>query len=435
MKRLILLSLVLTYMLFAFACQTKQEDIFILPKIPKGYVVNKNLYLAEGDGIYVFIENNQFDYETIGAEICKGNAQLIQDQFKERGNPKENLEEYVAIQNILGITEVYLGNYDRAYIYFNNTIDLIKRKNLSDKNKILTVLYNNAGAVTVYLTKIATNDKRLKKAAELSMEPYMGLVIAANQLGRIKTYATEKEYGIMIYRAQEIIKKEAQIKNSPGFVLLLAARYVSVGYILTGQEQKAIEVLDNYIPKISASPEYNLLKAHFLSNKGYCKDLLGDYENAIIDFQNSIALADKTVNDNSRQLAGIYSRLGVSYMNCEDWEAGLLYTEKALPGYKYATPSEKGILYWNAGIVSYQLEEYEQTRDYLLRSYINNQMIIEQMGAGAGQEFGKNARQVLNLIYNSENNNIADFDKWLKKESEKYRAEEYSYHRYPDKLS
>lgn len=296
------------------------------------------------------------------------------------------------------------------------------------------MLYSNAGAVTVDLSKNATNDKRLKKAVELCTEPYMGLVIAANLLGRTKKYSGEEEYGKMIYRAREIIKKEAQIKNSPDYALFFAGKYMSIGYILTGQEQKAIEVLNEYIPKISDAPEYHLLRAVFFSTRGYCKDLLEDYNSAIIDFQSSISSAEKTVNDNSRQLALTYIRLGVCYMNCDEWELGLLYTEKAIPGYKYATPSDKITLYWNAGSSSYILDQNEQAKDYLLRAYINNQMLIEELGVAVSDQFGEEAKRILFEIYYLEKRDIKDFDKWLKKESAKYKAEEYSFHRYPDKL-
>lgn len=433
-KRITVFILIVISTLLVSACQNKQEDTFTLPTIPEGYVVDKSLYLAEGDGIYAFIENELLDYETIIAEICNGNVQSLQEQYRGRGSPKENLEEYAAIQNLLGITEVYMGNYDRAYIYFIDTIKLLNGKNLPNKNKILTVLYNNAGADTINLTKHATNDKRLKKAADLCTEPFMGLVIAVNQIGRAKTHAPEKEFGIMIARAKEIIKKEEEIKISPDFVRFSAVRYMITGYMATGQELKAIEILNEYIPQIYDSPEYYLLKAVFLSYRGYCRDTLEEYESAINDFQSSIALAEKTVDDNSRQLAATYNRLGVSYMNCEDYNAGLDYFKKALPGFKFATPPDKGVVYWNAGNASYQLEQYDQAKIYLLKSYINNQMIIEELGSTAGEEFGRDARQVLLVIYYSEKNDIADFDEWLMKGSEKYKAEEYSYHRYPDKL-
>lgn len=238
----------------------------------------------------------------------------------------------------------------------------------------------------------------------------------------------------MIARAREIIKKEEEIKNSPDYVRLAAIRYMTTGYMATGQERKAIEILNEYIPQIYNSPEYYLLKAVFLSYRGYCKDILEEYEGAINDFHCSIALAEKTVDDNSRQLAATYNRLGVSYMNCENYNTGLVYFKKALPGFRYATPPDKGIVYWNAGNASYQLEQYDQAKMYLLKSYVNNQIIIEELGSGVGEEFGRDAKQVLLVMYYSEKNDIADFDKWLKKEAEKYKAEEYSYHRYPDKL-
>lgn len=113
-------------------------------------------------------------------------------------------------------------------------MDFLNEINIPEKDKLLTVLYNNAGTVTVNLSTNATNDKRLIKAAELCEEPYLGLAIAVNMVGRVKSYATVKEYGVMIARSKEIIEKEKQIKNSPNYVLFSAIKFMSVGCYFTG---------------------------------------------------------------------------------------------------------------------------------------------------------------------------------------------------------
>lgn len=79
--------------------------------------MDQNLYLAEGDGIYALIADNTLDYEKIGADICNGNAQAVNARFEKSGVFKKKPKEYAAIQNILGITEVYLDNYDLAYLH------------------------------------------------------------------------------------------------------------------------------------------------------------------------------------------------------------------------------------------------------------------------------------------------------------------------------
>lgn len=133
-------------------------------------------------------------------------------RLEEISNLEEEPKKYAAIQNVLGITEVYLGNYNRAYEYFINTISFLNEKSLPEKDELLAVLYNNAGTVTINLPKNATNDKRLMKAVELSKEPYLRFVITLNLTGRVKALASVKEYGVMISRSKEIIKREEQVK-------------------------------------------------------------------------------------------------------------------------------------------------------------------------------------------------------------------------------
>jgi len=107
-------------------CQGRQADI------PPEYVVDKSLYLSDGDGIYAFIENEAVNHEIIGTELSNGNAIKIKEQYENRAGTKENPQEYATIQNILGITEIYLGDYERAYEYFNDAITVLHELELTD---------------------------------------------------------------------------------------------------------------------------------------------------------------------------------------------------------------------------------------------------------------------------------------------------------------
>lgn len=401
--------LILAAVLPIAACQNKQENtsakirnpqeneqiVPSIPIIPEGYTVDRKLYLPEGDWIYAFIDYDAIEYEKIGAEICNGNAQLVKKHFEKSDNLKRDTVEYVAVQNILGITEVYLGNYRIAYEYFTDAVDFLNEKNIPEKDKLLTVLYNNAGTVTANLSTNATNDKRLIKAAELCEEPYLGLAIAVNMVGRVKSYATVKEYGVMIARSKEIIEKENQIKNSPNYVLFSAIKFMSVGCYFTGQEEKSIDILNEYIPLVPDSYEYYLTKASLLTYRGQCYDSLKEYENAIKDFKLSIESAMKTVDDNSRQLATTYNQIGLSYMKLGEWETGLNYCLKAVPGLKYANAENKGILYWNLGGAYWQLNQFDNAKEYYLKFYINYQMVIEDLGNAEGSNYGKETEGML----------------------------------------
>lgn len=65
-------------MLFIVGCQNKQVDI------SSDYMVDKSLYLSDGDGIYAFIENEAINHEIIGTELCNGNADQIKEQYEKK---------------------------------------------------------------------------------------------------------------------------------------------------------------------------------------------------------------------------------------------------------------------------------------------------------------------------------------------------------------
>jgi len=398
-----------TWILFIQGCQNKQADI------PPEYVVDKSLYLSDGDGIYAFIENEAVSHEIIGTELSNGNADKIKEQYENKAGTKEDLQVYVAIQNILGITEIYLGDYERAYEYFNDAIAVLDEVELPDKNKLLSVLYNNAGAVTLNLYRNATIDERLEKAAKLCEDPYLRLVISVNQSCRLKEYATEKEWGETILQFKELIQDEKQLEDSPYFTTFLAARYMGTGYMLIGQEERGIEVLDEYIPLIPETANHNMIKSALLGQRGHCYYRLGEYDKSIKDTQEAVLLAERTVDNNSQRLAYEYLRLATGYVGKEEWSTALPYLEKALPGYQKINPSAKGLLYFNIGYVCWELEEYEKAKMYFLKSYVEKKAVIEDVGIAIGEGYDSNVKARLHEIYQSEDYSVS-FTDWLEQE-------------------
>ena len=398
-----------TWILFIQGCQNKQVDI------PPEYVVDKSLYLSDGDGIYAFIENEAVSHEIIGTELSNGNADKIKEQYENKAGTKEDLQVYVAIQNILGITEIYLGDYERAYEYFNDAIAVLDEVELPDKNKVLSVLYNNAGAVTFNLYRLATIDERLEKAAELCEDPYLRLAISVNQSCRLREYATEKEYGEMILQFKKLIEDEKQLEENPYFVTFLAARHMVPGYMLTGQEEKGINVLSEYIPLIPETEKYNLIKSALLGQRGHCYYRLGEYDKSIQDTQEAVFLAERTLDKNSQQLAYEYIRLATGYVGKEEWSTALPYLKKALPGYKQNNASAKGTLYFNIGYVCWELAKYEEAKMYFLKSYVEKKAVIEDVGIAIGEGYDSNVKARLHEIYQSEDSSIS-FTDWLEQE-------------------
>ena len=68
-------------------------------------------------------------YADINSELCKGNAASIKEQYERMEIPESDLIDYAALQNILGITEIYLSDYARAYDHFCDAIQFTERGN------------------------------------------------------------------------------------------------------------------------------------------------------------------------------------------------------------------------------------------------------------------------------------------------------------------
>lgn len=414
----------------------KQDEAghnFPIPDIPDDYTVDKNLYVAQENGIYAFIEGSSFDYADINSELCKGNAASIKEQYERMEIPESDLIDYAALQNILGITEIYLSDYAKAYDHFCDAIQFIERRNLPEKDSVLTVLYNNAGAATIYLSANAPEDRRLLKASGLCRDPYMGLVIAINQAGRIKVYASGQECATMIARANEMLEKEEKINNGTGLVHTLAVKCIAEGYMRMGNMEEALRVLEEAFPEIPDTQEYSLLKAGLLTDKGICKEYLGKRGEALQDFRSAIAIHGKILGSDSRQAANTYSWIGMNYLHGGNDAEAAVYFEKALSGMKYGLPGDKWKMYWNAGCSFQSSGDYEKAKEYLLKAYVHNQAVIKEAAAFVDEErrYEVEIKEALRAIYEMEGGNRRSFERWLRREAKKAEKEEKQYEKLP----
>ncbi len=449
MKSKIMLSiLALILALSLTSCQKKPETGFMIhniptqdeaghnfpiPDIPDDYTVDKNLYVAQENGIYVFIEGSSFDYAGINSELCKGNAASIKEQYERMEIPESDLIDYAALQNILGITEIYLSDYAKAYDHFCDAIQFIERRNLPEKDSVLTVLYNNAGAATIYLSANAPEDRRLLKASGLCRDPYMGLIIAINQTGRIKVYASGQECEIMIARANEMLEKEELVNNSTGFVHALAIKCIVLGYTRLGNMEEALRILEKAFPEIPDMQEYSLLKAGLLTDRGICKEYLGEHDEALQDFRSAIAIHGKILGSDSRQAANTYFWMGMSYMGGGNASEAAVCFEKTIPGMRCGVPGDKWKMYWNAGYSFQQSGDYEKAKEYLLKAYVHNQAVIKEAAAFVDEErrYEVEIKEALRAIYEMEGGNRRSFERWLRREAKKAEKEEKQYEKLP----
>ncbi len=347
---------------------------------------NKEIYLSDGKGIYILIDTDMIDSEKIKTEICNGNASTIKEEY-EKINKRDKLEEFIAVRNILGIAECYLGEYEKAYQSFLDAIKIIEEEELSNSNYFKAVLYNNAGAISLNLSNFAVEDENLKKAEESCEDSYMKLIIRINQESRVKTLSTKKEFDEMIAQCKKLMRMEKEIKNSSQFVTFLGARYVGVGYMMQGKEREGIKILGQYLSLVPETAEYYMVKAQLLGQRGQCYTRIGNYAEGMEDIRIAIELTEKTVNKCSKELAYEYVRMAGCYAGQEEWSKALYYLEKALPGYKQATSGDKEVLYYNIGYACERLGNYEKAEEYFFKTYVETQKIIENTGEIVGEGY------------------------------------------------
>lgn len=233
-----------------------------------------------------------------------------------------------------------------------------------------------------------------------------------------------KATGEMIIRAEELMKKEKQIEGGSRFVQFSAARTKALGYLMTGQANKGVEILDEFIPQIPDTPEYNLVKSSLLNVRGFCYANKNDFERAKEDYQNAIVSAKKTVDDKTKGLGVSYCRLGECYRLNEDWDMALVYFEKAMPGFETATFDDRAFLYYAAGNTCWELNEYEKAKGYLLKAYVYKWEVKEDLGPALSKDYGSTVKESLYKVYELEKGEFLFFDEWLEKELDQMEAEE-----------
>ena len=400
------------------ACFRSKEDAEVLSG---DFEVNQELYLACGSKIYIGIESDGLDYKKINAEICAGNAGKVKEEYENKtGNPK-NSEIYVVTQNLLGIAEAYLGDYQSSYERFIDLIDLTEKSDWGKKEEILMVLYNNIGVVKTNLKNLKIKEDWLKKAEELCGDPYTYWAIQVNRVQNIDGNMTKKQLGIMIAEMKEIVERSEELDISPDFVLYIAALNMADGFIATEQEERAIKLLDKYMPQIPEEPEYYLIKAAYLGKRGYANYQLQEYGLAIEDEKAAAFLAQNTVDGKSQELMILYKRLAESYQEAgDDHEIILSYLQKAIPGYRYMPWREKGDLYYETGVEYEELGERDQSKICFLKSYIYYSFYKPEIPVDVDHYtlYGNTyfPEQWLHEIYDMEEDGSMDFREWLLKE-------------------
>ena len=374
------------------------------------YIVNEALYLADGSNIYAFIETDSIDYREIRDEICNGNVDAVKSRYENIKTSKDALEHYAAVQNILGITEIYLGEYEQAYERFIRIINYVNNSPISEKRHILAVLHNNAGALVMNQSRFGMWETHMNQAAEFCEDPYMKLTAELNRAIRVEGTG-KTEYGRLVGRMVRIIRKERQIKGTTGLIGYEAASHMAIGYGMCGKVKKGIKILNRYIRLIPDTPEYNMLRALLFASKGDLYHMDKKFEKASESLNTTIMEAGKTVNERSVIMSGYYIKHAQIYRELYDWKNEFLCVKRAMRGARHAAPDWKGSVCLFMAHAYQMFDEDEQAKEYMLKSYLYYQRL--------GEGYGGEALSMLWRIFDIRKYGEDNFEKWVEHELEK----------------
>ncbi|CAF5024416.1 unnamed protein product, partial [Rotaria sp. Silwood1] len=135
-----------------------------------------------------------------------------------------------------------------------------------------------------------------------------------------------------------------------------------------GQFDKAEELYMTLLEQASDDSD----RAHVYHQLGWLKDDQGQYEEAVVFYEQSLKIKRKTLPEDHLSLAPDYSNIGLVYKNMGDYSKALEYYEKDLEITKKALPSNHpdlatsysniGQVYKNMGDYSEALEFYEKSQ-------------------------------------------------------------------------
>ncbi len=138
--------------------------------------------------------------------------------------------------------------------------------------------------------------------------------------------------------------------------------------------------MEESVVQIPDRMEYNMVKAALLGQKGYYHVAQGEYEKAEEDYREAVGLMEQTVDEHSRRLALEYYRLASNYSYREEWDRAWNCLEKAIPGFRQATPYSKGNVSQGLGIICQELNKEEEAKRYYLKAYLHQKEAARRVG-------------------------------------------------------
>ncbi|CAF3827946.1 unnamed protein product [Adineta steineri] len=173
--------------------------------------------------------------------------------------------------------------------------------------------------------------------------------------------------------------------------------------IKMGQFTKAEEVYEVLLHQT----RHESNKAPIYHQLGMIKRNQGEYQEALIYYNKSLAIDQKTLPSNHFKLASCYNNIGNVYKNMHDYPKALLFHEKALTIRQQSLPFDHpdlGASYNNIGSVYYSMGDYPKALSFYEKDLVIGQQSLPSNYPGLGASYNN-----IGLVYSK----MGDYSKAL----------------------
>lgn len=276
---------------------------------------------------------------------------------------------------LVNLAYVYfdIGNYDKAYQFFERALEIDKNVSSSNSALVSSDYYN--------LAQVSYNMYQFPKALSFSRK----------SLAIRKKYYSSNDLEIIVlikmmagiyvklnrlYRAEKLYSWAAEkFENNPKTDILqlsthysdMATFYRERGY--SGDYEKAegyYQKAESGMKKVYGSKPHPEMAA-FYDEKALLYDNMGKYKEALSLLKEALSIKEKTLEEEHPDIVQSYGSIGLLYYELTEYEKALDYLNKALEiaDKIWSGPfSFKADIYTNLGLVYRSMGDYTKAKDF-----------------------------------------------------------------------
>ncbi|CAF4220635.1 unnamed protein product [Rotaria sp. Silwood2] len=269
----------------------------------------------------------------------------------------------------LGTIKTELSDYTGAISYFQNSIQLYKKKSaINDRH--LAASYTSIGLVYAnlgeYSQAISWYEKGLAVRQKILPTNQADLADSYSKIGSVYCNLEMYKKALSLYDKACKIRQNKLPQNHPD----LASSYSDIGLVLNNVgkyskalqfQQKSLEIRD-----IALLPNH-LDLADSYNNFGLIYDNMGDYSKALSFLKKGLDIRQRIQLSDHPNLADSYNNLGVVYNKMKDYSKALSFLKKGREirrQIQHLNPPKLADSYNNIAWVHYKMGKYSEAVKY-----------------------------------------------------------------------